>query len=92
MQLLRHNADVSSRGFCDWTPLHHAAGHGQTKVIQLFLEYAADVNALSEGHNTPLRIAVGLQSLEVVQLLVAQGADVHIRDEEALRADPIPDG
>ncbi len=38
-------ADIHTRGFNDWTPLHLAAVNGRTDLIELLVELGADLTA-----------------------------------------------
>jgi RNA polymerase sigma-70 factor (ECF subfamily) len=60
------------------SPLHIAAGSGDTAVVELLLSYGANPNALDEGDNaSPLHHAAERGRLEVVKLLLAAGADIN---------------
>ena len=43
--LVAAGADIDTRGFNDWTPLHLAAVNGRTDLIELLVELGADLTA-----------------------------------------------
>jgi len=57
--LLARGADIEQRGHNDYTPLHWAAGHGDTESLELLLRCGADVNARTriDEYETPLEVA-----------------------------------
>ena len=59
------------------TPLHEAAYHGQTEVLELLLKQGADINAKDRFGKTPLHWAAKNGKTEVVELLLKNGADIH---------------
>ena len=60
------------------TPLHIAAGHGLTDVVELLLENKANVNALDKFGRTALIDALNSGKIELVSLLLANGCQVEI--------------
>lgn len=61
-----------------------AAQHGQTPIVQIFLDAGEDPNRYNppgyHGHSTPLHQAVAGGHIDVVKLLVERGARLDIRD------------
>jgi ankyrin repeat protein len=49
------SANVAQQG--GWTPLHQAAAHGQTALVELLLEHGADAAARSDDGQTALDLA-----------------------------------
>jgi ankyrin repeat protein len=67
-----------------WTPLHHAAFHGQKSVAQVLLERGADVSAKTQAGRTALHEAAWRGNTDLAQLLIAKGADVNARSNPGL--------
>lgn len=63
------------------TPLHIAAGYGNLKLIQSFVEHGADINAKDENDRTPLHKAAIGWNLDVVKFLVHHGANLNSKDD-----------
>jgi len=66
------------------TPLHEAAGKGQTEVAGLLIDKGANVNAStggfwSVGATTPLHFAARMGQIEVAELLLNNGAQVNAK-------------
>ena len=62
-----------------WTPLHHAALHGQKESIEILIAEDADVNVWARI-NTPLHYAVQYGEKEIVELFISKGAHVNPKD------------
>ena len=72
-------ADVNARGGNGYTPLHHAASHGDNKLIEYLLEKGADGKVLSRTGQTMSDIANGpthrvFPFPDTIALLVSLGA------------------
>ncbi len=80
-QLLEEGADIHTRNYCGWTPLHVAAQEGKTAVVRFLLEEGAHVDMKDDYGRTPLQYAVHT-NLAVVKLLVEYGADVNSKDQD----------
>ena len=57
----------------EWAPLHYAAIHGRTEVVELLIAEGADVNAKSKVDLTPLHWAITYNHPETVTLLRKHG-------------------
>ncbi len=69
------------------TPLHIAAGYGNLKLVQSFVEHGADINAKDENDQTPLHKAAIGWNLDVVKFLVHQGANLNSKVNFPRRVD-----
>jgi ankyrin repeat protein len=69
-------ADLDCADSQGWTPLFHAAGHGNTEAVKLLIAAGADVNHGVETGFTALFSAVMGQHVETVRTLLAAGARV----------------
>jgi len=87
-KFLAEGVDVNTKGdtICQegWTPLHHAAFHGQKSVAEVLLEKGAQVNATSQAGRTALHEAAWRGSTDLAQLLIAKGADVNAKSNRGL--------
>ena len=77
-EMLDAGADVNAKDGLDRTPLHLAAFHGRTEIIDLLVAHGADVNARDLTATPPLHAAViaGKQGA-AVQMLLDRRADLH---------------
>ena len=74
--------DVNAGSKYGWTPLHYAAGWGNTQNILTLLKAGADVNARGEDGLSPLHIAAGFsRNPQNILPLLEAGADVSARGE-----------
>ena len=65
------------------TPLHGAAGYGQTKIAELLLAKGAEVDSKDDKYGvTPLHYAAFRGHRETAKLLISRGADVNAKNEE----------
>jgi ankyrin repeat protein len=74
--LLEREAEVNVAQEGGWTPLHQAAAHGQTDIIELLLERGARLDAVSGDGRTPLRMAEEGKHHKAVELLQKHAAGV----------------
>ncbi|KAL3489230.1 ankyrin repeat-containing domain protein [Aspergillus germanicus] len=64
--LLEHGADLATRGYNDFTPLHLAAAQdysSATEVLQLLLDHGADLEATTRYGKTPIHVARGVKNI-----------------------------
>ena len=79
-KLLHEDPELAkAKDHSDSTPLHHAAGFGNTETIKLLLDNGADVNAKNRLEGTPLHWAV--RSDEKTRLLLERGADINSKTQ-----------
>jgi ankyrin repeat protein len=78
--LLASKADVNARAEYRETPLHMAAGDGNTVAVKLLAEHGADVNAQRRDRKTPLHLAASNGHIEIVKILIENKADVNAKD------------
>jgi len=64
----------------DYRPVHMAASHGHTQMVQRLLALGADIGPQPFRDVTPLHIAANCGDAEMVRLLIAHGADPHALD------------
>lgn len=57
LQLLNHGANVNVAQQGGWTPLHQAAAHNHTAMVNLLLQHGADRTAQSDDGKTPADMA-----------------------------------
>jgi hypothetical protein len=62
------------------TPLHHAASHRLSKIVELLLNAGADVKASNSDGQTPLHLAAVFDYVEGVAALINANADINARD------------
>ena len=78
--LLASKADVNARAEYRETPLHMAAGSGNTVALRLLTEHGAHVNAQRRDRKTPLHLAASNGHIEIVKILIENKADVKAID------------
>lgn len=65
-----------------WTPLHHAAGDGSVKLIQLLVEHGANPHAKTPSGQTALHIACQSANAPVAEYLLNQGSLPDLPDKD----------
>eukprot|EP00913_Durusdinium_trenchii_P033241 g31118.t1 len=79
--LLDNGADLHAREkFVGGTPLHHAALHGRTNVVNVLLERSPDLEALNRKRQTPLHVASLYGHLDTAKILLEKGANAEAKD------------
>ncbi|CAM1508160.1 Fc.00g050080.m01.CDS01 [Cosmosporella sp. VM-42] len=77
--LLKQNVEVNVEDVTMTTPLHYAALHGWTSLVELILQQGADVAACASANifnMTPLHYAVATDSEEIAKRLLDAGMHV----------------
>jgi ankyrin repeat protein len=74
-RLLERNYDniINARDNFGWTPMHIAALHNDTDIVQLLIEKGAKVNLKDSEQNTPLTYAVLNKAFDVTHILRKNG-------------------
>jgi ankyrin repeat protein len=71
-------AELETKDFRGWTPLHYAAYRGHKEIAELLIAKGANVNAKNNVGDTPLDLATHLSnpnaSPEIADLIRKQGA------------------
>jgi ankyrin repeat protein len=77
--------DANKCGISGYTPLHTAAAHGESSIIQTLLSLPTmAIDAQDKDGNTPLHKAVLYKRLSAVKYLVSQGANCTISNNEGI--------
>ncbi|XP_070709857.1 ankyrin repeat and SOCS box protein 15b isoform X2 [Pempheris klunzingeri] len=76
--LLRHGAQVTTRGSHGVTPLGVAAQYGNTEDLDILIQHGGDVNAQASNGDTVLYDAAGSGNLDSVELLLQHGANPNV--------------
>ena len=63
----------------EWTPLHHAAAEGTSKMVEILLEAGADPNARDNVKDTPVNEAVRHSHTHTLRLLLEAKGSVFAR-------------
>ncbi|XP_068232660.1 tonsoku-like protein [Palaemon carinicauda] len=83
-KLIMKGHPVNPRDHCGWLPLHEAANHGFTEIVNVLLDAGAWINDRGgkqcEGV-TPLHDAAACGNIEIVKLLLSRGASAIIKDD-----------
>lgn len=78
--LLAAGADTNVKDGRGNTPLHLAAGKGNTQMVKQLLEKGLKVDEPGPGELTPLHLAAQGGHLDIVELLVQSGADIQVQN------------
>jgi NF-kappa-B inhibitor-like protein 2 len=76
---------VNPRDYCGWLPLHEAANHGFTEIVQYLLDKGARIDDRGGEHCngiSPLHDACSCGNFDVIRLLVERGANVIAKDND----------
>ncbi len=85
-QAISTGADIVKTGPAGILPLHAAARHGKSEVVQFLLEAGTPIDARDEDGWTPLLFATSEGHLEVFKILQAEGADLNAVDNNGFTA------
>ncbi len=78
---IEQNASVNtSNAYNGWTPLHFAAGHGNTNIGTILLDNKAFINAQDGDGDTSLHFAVEEEHIPFIELLLTHDANQNIRN------------
>ncbi|XP_017341418.1 ankyrin repeat domain-containing protein 27 isoform X2 [Ictalurus punctatus] len=72
---------VNSSSADGFTPLHVAALHGHTVLVNLFIRHGANINACNGQNATPLHLACQNSHTQVVSSLVECNAKLNKKDQ-----------
>lgn len=79
--LIKNGADVNTKDYLGFTPLHIAAYRGDVKIIKLLLAKGADIKSKDTANTSgPLFQAVTVKNdknVAAAQLLIDAGADIN---------------
>ena len=79
---LAAGADVNSKDWYGYTPLHIAAARNSPiEIAELLLANGADVNAKDNFGSTPLHIAADEGCESITELLLSEGVNVNAKDK-----------
>ncbi|MCD4700136.1 MAG: sigma-70 family RNA polymerase sigma factor [Phycisphaerae bacterium] len=89
--LISQGADVNARlargaNHPGTTPLHNAAGGGNTAAMKVLLDHGADVDARTDAGDTPLIVAVWFGQIEAIEMLLDQGAKIDLKSNNGYTA------
>ena len=84
INLIKQGANIEDLGIYGETPLHWAALHGYTEIVQRLLDRDANINTIDNNELTPLHFAVYRNNLKIVSLLVEKGADIEFHTNNTL--------
>jgi len=80
MEVLKWGPEVDAKDWKSNTPLHYAAGGGNTQKAYWLLKYNADVNAQNRDGYTPLHLACKKGNIKLVKMLLDFGAIINIKN------------
>ena len=64
------------------TPLHTAAMHGHTDVVELLLGKGASIEAINKDNSTPMEVATNNGHSDIVKLLTQKSANKKVPIDE----------
>ena len=88
--IVHFHFNVNSKTGRGYSPLHYAAYHGHTNIVELLLNRGAEVNSETGDGWTPLRYAEHYGHDVVVELLKSQGGTLGIVKGVASQTAPPP--
>ena len=74
------NANYNLKRGDGLAPLHYAASHGYTGLIEFLVERGANINIQNSSGATPLHEAVRSGNTEAVSFILDNGADINAQD------------
>lgn len=81
-KFLAQGVQINTKNEAGLTPLHLAAWHGRTEVMELLLACGANIHAkCREAGMTPLHYAAAFGQKEAAELLIANGAEVDAKNK-----------
>lgn len=70
-----------------WSPLHHAAAHGQSTTLRWLCQQELPLNQQTTLGMTPLMVACRNAATDAcIKILLTAGADIHIKDNDNANA------
>jgi ankyrin repeat protein len=89
--LLKHGADVNSRGMHGFIPLHAAAGRGHTEIVRLLLERSGDVTVwpTTGGFHYNWRHAGNMKKSYTSLSNTAEMRQAGVKKTEPMPSDPL---
>ena len=79
--LVKSIININIRGNGGYTALIFAARHGNTKTVEILLDYGADANIQTDRGETALIWATSRDHLEIISLLLEGGANANIQND-----------
>jgi ankyrin repeat protein len=64
------------------TPMHIAAGKGNSEIVELLVDERGDKEAQDNNGQTPLHVAAKSGKIEAVRVLVRKGANKRAKDAD----------
>ncbi|MBA3953757.1 ankyrin repeat domain-containing protein [Candidatus Dependentiae bacterium] len=79
--LIEHQgACVNTQGYCGISPLHQAAAHDQSEVVELLIHQGAEIELENNSRQTALHTAAYSGALRTLQKLIDYKANVNARN------------
>ena len=64
--------------------LHNTSGFGETKMVELLLEYNADINLLDENGESSIIYAIRNNKTETVKILIDRNANINYKTKDKI--------
>ena len=78
--LTEQGADIHARDASETTPLHMAAGKGQSDTVKYLITCGAEVNSRDRYDKTALYYAIQRNHAATAKILIESGCEVKLRD------------